>query len=274
MSAYLLRPVPILPSQITAGFEALLNPQPKVVFEVTQEAAGLGSWAIRFTVDFGQDTNFDTIALLFHNGPAGGLFEAYGRTSAQGPFASAVGGESPADGLVIGSPWRAAPPPGATRFHFVHAMPVAASRRYLRIVLFWPGPGPAVPFRAGIFAVGRRFQPGGVLGGFDWGAGRRVIDLSSVRTLPGGERGRWLGAKVPEVRGTWSHLTDAELSELWAIQTAVGESEPVLLVEAPDTLGAASAHDGIHYGLLTGLDFFERRQTDKSRVEVRLQHWL
>lgn len=146
--------------------------------------------------------------------------------------------------------------------------------RYLQLVVGSNVPSSDTDFRAGCLLVGSRIQPGGELGGLDWGAGRRVLDLSSVRVLPGGERGVWKGAKVPEVRGTFSHLTDVELRRLWELQSLVGESEPVLLVEAPDTGGAVGANERIHYGTLVGLDFFERRQSDKSRVEVRLQHWL
>lgn len=162
------------------------------------------------------------------------------------------------------------------RTHFVGTFP-AVQKRYLRVVLYWPGPADMQPFSAGVLCVGRRLQPGAdgsELSGFDWGAGRRVEDQSTVRVLPGGGRAIWKGAKVPEVRGTFSHLTDAELAQFWVMQMAVGESDPLLLVEAPDTLGDAGAHDRIHYGTLVGLDFFERRQANKSRVEVRLQHWL
>lgn len=269
MSAWLLPVIHLDPGPLSAA-AALANPQPKVTWELSFA----GAWAARINIDFGRDRPIDTLGLLFHNGAIGGWMSVYGRTAAEGDFPSPGGGEPPENLLSPNQPWRAEPTiTTATRFHGVATFPVA-SVRYVRLILFWPGLTDMQPFRAGVLAVGKRFQPGGLLGGLDWGAGRKINDLSTVRVLPGGERGRWRAAKLPEVRGSWSHLTDAELREFWSIVSEVGEGEPVLLVETPDTGGAAGAHERIHYGTLVGLDFYERRQTDKSRAEIRLQHWL
>lgn len=278
MSAFLLKPYPLnvgATVAAAAGVAALLaNPQPKVQWEF----AISGPWSVGIDVDLYSDRALDTFALLYHNGRAGGQWFAYGRTAAQGP-PSGFGVDDLATALWSLEAWGSLPTSadGVFRDPWLHALKTLVSPvsiRYLRIYVYWPGPGDMSPFRAGVLAIGKRWQPGGTLGGLDWGAGRRVSDLSTVRVLPGGERGIWKAAKVPEVRGSWSHLTDAELRDLWALQKAAGESEPVLLVEAPDTLGEAASHDRIHYGTLVGLDFFERRQSDKSRVELTLRHWL
>ncbi|MBS3961209.1 MAG: hypothetical protein KGZ61_05160 [Sandarakinorhabdus sp.] len=270
MSAWLLPVIPLDPGALSAGAAALADPQPKVTWALNVP----GGWAARINIDFGGDRPIDTLGLLFHNGAIGGSMSIFGRTAAEGDFANLGGGESAENLLSPGQPWRAEPTiTTATRFHGIATF-TQASVRYVRLILYWPGPVDMRPFRAGVLAVGKRFQPGGLLGGLDWGAGRKVNDLSNVRILPGGERGRWRAPKLPEVRGSWSHLTDAELREFWSIVNEVGESEPVLLVETPDTGGAVGAHERIHYGTLVGLDFYERRQTDKSRAEVRLQHWL
>lgn len=275
MSAFLLRPFSIEISTITTPSggspSALLNPQPRIVWETPE--IGVGAWSRWLDIDFGVDREIDTLALLFHNGLSGGTWGAFGRTSAQGAFGG-HGSEAGGDRLFAPEAWRTAPTVLTSFVHAVKALDAPVTRRYIRIDLGWPGGAGMQIFRAGILAIGKRLQPGGIGGGFDWGGGRRVGDLSNVRVLQDGGRGIWRGAKVPEVRGTFSHLTDAELQELWALQMRVGETDPVLLVETPDTLGAVGSQERIHYGTLAALDFFERRQTDKSRVELRLQHWL
>lgn len=123
----------------------------------------------------------------------------------------------------------------------------------------------------GLIALGKRLEPPATFG-LDWGGGRRVNDLSSVRVLDGGERGIWRRARVPEIRGSFSHLTDSELREWWRILNQVGESDSLILVE--DGAPTTGQQERIHYGTLTNLDFFERRQSDKSRIDFRLTHWL
>lgn len=274
MSAFLLRPFSIEISSISTpnggNVSALLDPRPRIAWDPPSAS---GAWARWLDVDFGTDRELDTIALLFHNGSAGGLWRGFGRTAAQGPF-GAYGSEAGADQIFAQEPWSTAPTVFTSFVHSLRTVQTPIARRYLRIELFWPGGAGMETFRAGVLAIGRRLQPGGIGGGFDWGGGRRVSDLSTVRVLQDGGRGIWRGAKVPEVRGTFSHLTDAELQALWALQLRVGESDPLLLVEAPDTLGSVGSQERMHYGTLVGLDFFERRQSDKSRVEIRLQHWL
>lgn len=279
MSAFLLKPYPLdIGSLITTNGGTnqglLADPQPKVQWQFSVA----GPWTVGLDLDLYSNKALDTFALLYHSGRTGGSWAAYGRTEAQGaPGAFYL--DDPATLLWNYESWGSEPvsADGVFRDPWTHALkllPAPVSIRWLRIYLNWPGPGNRNPFAAGVLAIGKRWQPGGALGGLDWGAGRRLGDLSTVRVLPDGGRGIWRGARVPEVRGSWSHLTDAELQELWAIQKAAGESEPLLMVEAPDTLGASVTHDRIHYGTLVGLDFFERRQSDKSRVEIRLQHWL
>ena len=78
-------------------------------------------------------------------------------------------------------------------------------------------------------------------------------------------------ARLREERG----LTLGQIAQrLWAIVRAAGNTEPVLLCEAPDTLGAASLADRLHYGTLQNTDFFDRRSPGKTRIELRVQEML
>lgn len=272
MSAFLLRPIPLPPAGITSNVGAaanLANPQPKIGWVIPQQ---LGQWAAAAIVDLGVDRPIDTAAMIGTNASEWLYWSFASRTQAQGPF-STFFDLAGATSHFVGQVFRTSPTVEGAMHHGVRTF-AETTARYLQLIVGSNVPGSDTIFRAGCLLTGRRLQPGGPLGGFDWGAGRRVIDQSSVRMLPGGERGRWLGAKVPEVRGAFSHLTDAELARLWELQVLAGESEPLLLVEAPDTQGAVGGNERIHYGTLTGVDFFERRQVDKSRVEIRLQHWL
>ena len=278
MSAWILRPIQMGGAGISAHLQQgtapganLADPQPKIAWAIPAQGS---SWVTSLLVDLGTDWSIDTLALLYHNGSPAGRWSAWGRTSAQGPFAGFFN-TAGAHEFFFEAPWRqeAAGFPQPARFHALHVASAVVNMRYLCIQpqsLDASNPS----WFAGVLAVGWRIQPGGVLGGFDWGAGRRVNDLSAVRVLDGGERGIWRRTPLPEFRGSWSHLTDLELARLWATLRAAGESEPLLIAEAPDTLGATGAHERIHYGTLTGLDFFERRQSDKSRIDLRLQHWL
>lgn len=266
-----MRPLPMTMSSPETGptIANVADPDPRLVYHLTPSTT---EWTLQFDADLDADQAIDTLAMLFHDGPSGGLWRAHGRTAAQGPFGAALT-ETADDILFDYETWRATPPAQAARFHGLKELPAPVACRHVRITVYWPG-AYGIQWRLGVLAIGRRFQPGGASGGFDWGAGRRVLDLSEVRILPGGGRGRWKRARVPEVRGSFGQLTDAELAEFWALQLAVGESDPVLIVETPDTRGALGLHDRIHYGTLAGLDFYERRQTDKSRVDIRLVHWL
>ncbi|WP_194745712.1 hypothetical protein [Thermaurantiacus tibetensis] len=274
--SFLLQPRQFLaftdPPPADAGFPVtnLADPQPKIVWRRSFD----GPWAARITVDMGGDIGLDTFALLYHAGAPALTWRIWSRTAAQGNFGPGVAGE--ADATPILSPLVPASLPstiGATRLHALHVAPSPVTARYVRIVLQDLTAGPQV-FSAGVLAIGGRIQPmnAGTGPGADWGTGRRVVDLSEVQTLDGGERATWRRACVPEVRWRWSLLSDAELRQLWALQMNRGEGQPLLYVE--DAAATTGLQERIHYGTLTGLDFYERRQADKSSWEFRLRHWL
>lgn len=275
--SFLLRPFQLPPGAFLVNASAqatvgnLANPQPKVAYNPSHPSGTPAStWGpFRIDIDLGADRQFDTIALLHHTGAGEGTYRIYGRTAADGPFVAGGGGETT---LITTSPadraWKTSPTIDTTRYHgvFVSASPLTF--RYVRI---WVRSLDALNpnWLLGCVAIGLRWQPAFA---HDWGGGRRVADLSEVRTMPGGERGRWRRARVPEVRASWSNLTDAELRDWWAIVTAVGESEPLLYVE--DAATTAGQQERIHYGTVIRQDYFERRQADKSAVSLVLRHWL
>jgi hypothetical protein len=278
--SFLLAPVPVLawtnPPPADSGFPItnLGDPQPKTVWRSTLA----GPWAYRITADLGFDYSLDTLALLFHSGPASGLFwSAWSRTAAQGNFGAGTVGESDATAWFLDQPAVVAPvPPFAAgfetaRLHSLHTRASLQVARYVRLSFFHPT---APSFSAGVLAVGRRFEPqnGGAGPGADWGLGRRIVDLSDVRTLDGGEGAVWRKGRVPEVRWSWSHLTDEETRTLWALKTGHGESRPLLFVEDP--AATPGQQERIHYGTLRSLAFYERQQSDKSRWEATLRGWL
>ena len=276
---FLLKPLALLPAMLSSpnggAAGALADPQPKIAWETT----GAGAFIRYVDIDLGADMPIDTVAMLFHNGLDGGVWAGWGRADAGGAL-PAHGAEVAPDLLFAWGGWGVAPPAADAlvsplRRHALAVLPAVRSVRRLRIGLWWPGPGDVAPFRCGVLALGQRLEPGaGGLAGFDWGTGQRIADLSEVRVTDGGERAIWRRAAVPEVRGSFSHLTDAERQRLLAILRAAGESGPLLLVESADTLGGAGLPDRIHYGTLSGLDFLERRMAGKSRIELRLRHWL
>ena len=107
---------------------------------------------------------------------------------------------------------------------------------------------------------------------YDWGGGRRVIDLSQKTEMPGGELAIVNRAKVPIARLSWNDLTDAEVAAIWSLQLEIGESAPVILLEESDS--ALWRQEQLHYGVHDGLEFYERQQSGKSRWEMRVRNWL
>ena len=271
--------MPVLPAAISANISAagfppanLLDPQPKVVFAF---GAGFASaWVGAILVDLGADQSIDTVALMFHNGSSTGTWHAYYRTAAEGAFPSALG--TPGGSVWFGArSWRPSVVGKRLRHHALYAgAPITA--RYIRLHPSSPD-GSNPDWTAGVLAIGKRLEPGrdtNEMRGFDWGGGRRMEDGSEVRTHDGGEQSSWRRAVVPSVRGTFSHLTDAELAELEDIVQGAGKTQPLLLQEAEDALGAASQARRLHYGTLIEADYFERRMADKNRFEVRLKNIL
>lgn len=249
---------------INAAFPAgnLADRQPKTV---CQGATGSSPLGICFDVDLGADTAFDTVAIVAANlSAASGAWAVYAFTQAAGlPALGAETGAALVFGMTAFGAFGVAPTTRArTRCGFVRGTSI--NRRYLRIYLQdAPGSNPDGFVNAGVLCIGQSLAP---VWNFELGNGRRIEDQSTVRVLDGGETMTERGGKVPVWRGTWSNLTEAEMRQYWSIQQEIGTSDPLLIIEDPDAV--AGQAEAIHYGQLVTLDFHERVQLEKQRVDI------
>ena len=143
----------------------------------------------------------------------------------------------------------------------------AASVRYLRIAVTQPS-GSAT-LTAGIVMAGSAFTP---TWNNEWGAGRRIIDTAAVTGLPSGGFAVVEGATKVTYAWTLGDLTDAEVDVLDALQRSRGMSKPVLVVEDPDA--TTGQRNRIHYGLLTSLRQYARRNAKQTKWEFSLEEWI
>ena len=267
----ILRLIPLLASQITvtaaasvnAAFPAanIVDVQPKVV--VQSNPSGAGSYDLVFLIDLLADTAIDTAALMFTNASAAATWDVRGSTSATGPSLGTM------TTLLASTGFGMTPTTRENRRHGLMALAAPFTCRYLRIAITDTTANPETLIRAGIIAVGQRITPGS---NFEIGSGRKVEDQSITRTLPGGETAIERGGRTPLWRGTWSNLTEAEYRSLWSLLMEVGTGAPVLIVEDPDAV--TGQPEAMHYGLLTSLDFTERQQIDKQRIDVTIREMI
>jgi hypothetical protein len=271
----IVRLIPIAGSQfngragyagIAGNFPAsnLADIQPK---KVCQGGAGGGTIGIQVDLDLGADTAFDTIAALYTNLSLTASWAVYGWTNAAG--LPALGAEGPGD-LILGSPnfggFGVAP---TTRERRRHGLLQGASitRRYIRFSLQdTAAANPDGFVNCGNFVVGQSIRPEF---NYELGSGRKIDDQSIIRVLPGGETVPVRGGRTPIWRGTWSNLSEAELRQIYSLMLEVGIGSPILAIEEPDSVTGQC--EGLHYGLLEGLDFNERVQLEKQRVDVRVR---
>ena len=240
-----------------AGFPGsnTLDRQPKVVFKSVPISAGQ-SIAIQY--DLGADVPVDGLALLFHNASASATMSVTAATAAAGPSAqSIVLAIAAARSPFIGSP---------SSYHRVVTWTRVTARYW---TFFVTEPAARGGMTIGVARFGTLWAPGW---NFETGRGRRINDLSDKRELPGGELGIWRKAKAPLIRLSWGDLADSEVDDLDSMLAEIGESEPLVLVEDPDF--TAGLHNRIHYGVLDGVDFYERQMSNKSRWELKMREWL
>lgn len=243
----------------------LADRQPK---KVCQGNTGSNPIGICFDIDLGADTAFDTVATIAANlSVSNGLWAVYGFTAAAGlPALGSEGAGAQLFGSGGASPFGIAP---TTRSPVRSAFLTGASvtRRYLRVYLQdLPGANPAGVVNAGVFCIGQKLAPAW---NFELGSGRKIEDQSVPRTLPGGETYTEEGGRVPMWRGTFSNLSEAEFRQAWSIMQEIGTGRPLLFIEDPDAL--AGQAEGIVYGQLTALDFTERVQLEKQRIDLTIR---
>ena len=276
----IVRLIPLTPAQISGGFSNgadagfpignLADPQPKVVW---RRPAITGAWTAVVDVDLLADTFVDTVGLLSTNaGPDASWFVA-GASAADGIAAL----DAPASfmfGATGGSAYGTFGVAPTTRWPLRHGLLTGAGRTVRHVRLYYQDDAgvPGGVWRAGNVVVGQSWKCGNPQFNFELGAGRKIIDLSDKRVLPGGENGRWAKAKVPAFRATWSSIEDIDLLPLWSIYRQVGFTEPLLVVEDPDP--TPGQNERIHYCTIDSLDYYQRTQLDKSTIELKVTEWL
>lgn len=243
----------------------LANVQPKVVLRTLPHGANA---FLVVDIDLGADTPIDGLAVLHTRFSGGAGWAILGATAGEGPLPLPLGTEPAARRLFSQTsvePFGFAPTTREDRrvglilgTHIV---------RWLRIYFFEPL---AQVTEIGTLLVLQRLAMGQTWdGNFELGSGRRVDDRSQVRTLPGGETAIERGGRVPVWRAAWSNLTEAQYRQLWSLLMEVGTGAPILAAEFQDrSPGQAEA---LHYGLIQSIDFSERVQLDKQRIELRIQ---
>jgi hypothetical protein len=260
------------PSTPAAAFPVanLANIQPKVVMRT--DGIDPVSRQVVINIDLGEDTALDGIAVLHTNLQPTANWAVLGTTAAQGPM-GALGTEPGGAQLFTGAgdqPFGFTPTTRENRrFAFIHG--AARTVRYLR---FYIRQAVGVSFiEIGTLLVLQRLALGqDAFGNFELGSGRRVDDRSQIRPLPGGETAIERGGRVPQWRAAWSNMTEAQMRELWSLLMDVGTGAPILAAEFQD--GSPGQAEALHYGLIQNIDFSERTQLDKNRIELRFQELL
>ncbi|MEO7469622.1 MAG: hypothetical protein ABIV36_21635 [Sphingobium limneticum] len=138
--------------------------------------------------------------------------------------------------------------------------------RYLRVTIVQPAG--ASPLSIGALVVGDGFQP---RLNKEWGAGRGVKDTGVVTRLASGGVAVVDGVRYGTYGWTLGDLSVDEADALYEMQLAVGESRPMLVVEDPDR--TAGLRNRIHYGALTGLRAFERRNVRQTSWQLSFEDW-
>ncbi|PZQ20457.1 MAG: hypothetical protein DI569_15430 [Sphingopyxis macrogoltabida] len=138
--------------------------------------------------------------------------------------------------------------------------------RYIRIGV--EQPAGADPLAIGALIVGDGFVP---KYNKEWGSGRAVKDMSTVTRLASGGVAVVEGGRYASYSWTLGDLSEEETDRLFELQLAVGESRPLLVVENPDR--TAGLRNRIHYGTLTGLRSYDRRNAVQTSWQLAIDGW-
>lgn len=247
------QPISAIAASRGTGIANLLTPDPKEVW--LDSAVGT---AANIDIDMGSVVAVDTVLLGHVSPPAGGA--SWAITGGAAGYTDQV---IKADGALRAIDSAGLSP---TMSHgFWHG--TQAYVRYLRLAITQPAG--SEPLSAGVVMAGSAFLP---TYNKEWGAGRRVIDTGSVTSLPSGGFAIVEGARKGGYSWTLGDLTDAEVDVLYAYQLSRGETRPFLVVEDP--AATTGQRYRIHYGLLTSLRPYERRNPKQTRWEFTVEEWV
>jgi hypothetical protein len=251
----ILAPTPIAAIAANRGGDValLLTPDPKEVWYDT--AVGVSA---AIDLDLGGPMPIDTIFVGSISGAVAGA-----AWSIQGGLAS------PTDTLIQTDAPLRVPDAAGQAPAISHSLWTGAERslRYIRLNVGQPVG--FAPLTAGIVMVGKAFA---ATLGHEWGAGRKVIDTGTSTALPGGGFAVVEGARKGSYSWTFGDLSPAEVDALYALQLDRGETRPLLVVEDP--AATAGLRWRLHYGKLTALRQFERRNPAQTRWEMTVEEWI
>lgn len=233
------------------GLANLSTNDPREVYNSTAT-----SGSVLFTVDFGSNVTWDTLAFVNSNAPAGATVTIYHSTDPANYYANA-----PINAVIFRTASDDVPGVNGPAC-FVLPVPVTARTIAFAIVL----PAGSPPFSIGRLVIGRSWKPTYPR---ELGAGRPMIDSGSRERLVDGGLATVSGALVSGFDWTFGDLDDADLAKLWGIFRRCRTTEPIVLIEDP---GAPTA-EGFHYGTLAKLERFERSIQSKSRWSLKVEDW-
>lgn len=127
----------------------------------------------------------------------------------------------------------------------------------------------AAPLQLGNVIIGRSFEASWDR---EWGSGRALVDTSKVTPLVSGGFAVAEGARKGAYRWTFGDLTDPEVEALWGAVLRVGIGKPIVVIERQGS-GVGSSEQ-LHYGLLTRIDTFERREPNATRWSFTIEEWI
>lgn len=250
----MVEPLPIaaIAASRGTGIANLLTVDPREVW--LDNAVGS---AVAINIDLGVERIIDTVFL-------GCLFSA--SPAATWTITGGLGGYD--DQVIKAAAPLRVPDRNWTRRTMSHALWVGQEQmvRYLRLSITQPVGASALSI--GALVVGDGFQPAL---NKEWGAGRSVKDTGTVTRLASGSVAVVEGARYGTYAWTLGDLTVDEADRLYEMQLGVGESRPMLVVEDP--AGTAGLRNRIHYGALTGLRAFERRNVRQTSWQMTFEDW-
>jgi hypothetical protein len=209
------------------------------------------------TIDFGIDTEFDTIFLGNTNASNGAaLTISYGTNAQNNSLAVYETLNSP-----LNLPFESQPQPrGQTAY-------ITPQPRIARYVAIHVGQYTGAPLEIGRVIIGKAFRP---FYNKERGAQRVPLDSGTRTRLSDGSLSTVSGRLISGFKWVFGDLSEAEVKALWGIIRRRRTTEPVVLIEDADNLSV----EGTHYCTLTDLQPLTRIDPRKTRWELSAEDWL
>lgn len=201
-------------------------------------------------LDLGQVRSVDTIVIGYSNAQDGDAID----------IGYSTGGATTALGTIAIAHSRVS----SAHRHFAKCYDAPFNARYIRLSANW-----RVGMSIGVLAAGKAIRPSL---GHELGGGRFVIDTGSLTRLFGGGFGFNPGARAGGWQFTMGDLTETETDAVYDLQRLVGTTESIVAIEDPDPRDGLN--ERIHWGPLTKLEPYGRREIDVTRWSLRIEDWL